>query len=118
MQRSLRELGWMQVKTIILHSFIYENTLKITFLFFPDTTTGIPFPTLPLLFTVISSVSALQRYLCHILSRVSEFPPQDDEPTVALVMGGRHPGHYFMDKDDFNDIVTRTEVCPVQIKVS
>ena len=32
-------------------------------------------------------------------------------------MGGRHPGHYFMDKDDFNDIVTRTEVCPVQIKV-
>jgi len=41
---------------------------------------------------------------------------QDDEPTVALIMGGRHPGHYFMDKDDFNDIVTRTEVCPVQIK--
>ena len=37
---------------------------------------------------------------------------------MALVMGGRHPGHYFMDKDDFNDIVTRTEVCPVQIKVS
>ena len=32
-------------------------------------------------------------------------------------MGGRHPGHYFMDKDDFNDIVTRTEVCPVKIKV-
>ena len=40
----------------------------------------------------------------------------DDEPTVSLIMGGRHPGHYFMDKDDFNDIVTRTEVCPVQIK--
>ena len=35
---------------------------------------------------------------------------QDDEPTVALVMGGRHPGHYFMDSDDFNDIVSRNKV--------
>ena len=35
---------------------------------------------------------------------------KDDEPTVALVMGGRHPGHYFMDSDDFNDIVTRNQV--------
>ena len=25
-------------------------------------------------------------------------------------MGGRHPGHYFMDSDDFNDIVTRNQV--------
>ena len=26
---------------------------------------------------------------------------------VALVVGGRHPGHYFLDSDDFNDVVTR-----------
>ena len=32
---------------------------------------------------------------------------KDDEPEVALVMGGRHPGHYFMDSDDYNDVVTR-----------
>ena len=38
---------------------------------------------------------------------------QDDEPTVALVMGGRHPGHYFMDSDDFNDIVSRNKVEPL-----
>ena len=25
-------------------------------------------------------------------------------------MGGRHPGHYFMDSDDFNDIVSRNKV--------
>ena len=47
-------------------------------------------------------------------------------------MGGRHPGHYFMDSDDFNDIVTRNQVrvnsglsesyalivkvCPVSVK--
>ena len=31
----------------------------------------------------------------------------DDEPMVALVVGGRHPGHYFLDSDDFNDVVTR-----------
>ena len=29
---------------------------------------------------------------------------------MALVMGGRHPGHYFMDSDDFNDIVSRNKV--------
>ena len=48
---------------------------------------------------------------------------------VALVVGGRHPGHYFLDSDDFNDVVTRliscvsfchipfcrTDVCPVKI---
>ena len=33
---------------------------------------------------------------------------QDDEPEVALVVGGRHPGHYFIDSDDFNDVVTRS----------
>ena len=60
------------------------------------------------------SYSAAPLY-CYLFRQCA---PQDDEPTVALVMGGRHPGHYFMDKDDFNDIVTRTEVCPVQIKVS
>ena len=27
---------------------------------------------------------------------------------VALVVGGRHPGHYFLDSDDFNDVVTRS----------
>ena len=31
----------------------------------------------------------------------------DNEPMVALVVGGRHPGHYFLDSDDFNDVVTR-----------
>ena len=25
-------------------------------------------------------------------------------------MGGRHPGHYFMDSDDFNDVVSRNKV--------
>jgi hypothetical protein len=32
----------------------------------------------------------------------------DDEPEVSLVVGGRHPGHYFIDSDNFNDIVTRS----------
>ena len=31
----------------------------------------------------------------------------DDEPMVSLVVGGRHPGHYFLDSEDFNDVVTR-----------
>ena len=31
-------------------------------------------------------------------------------------MGGRHPGHYFMDSDDFNDVVSRNKVCPVAVK--
>ena len=31
----------------------------------------------------------------------------DDEPLVALVVGGRHPGHYFLDSGDFTDVVTR-----------
>ena len=35
---------------------------------------------------------------------------KDDEPEVALVVGGRHPGHYFIDSDDFNDIVTRFNI--------
>lgn len=43
-------------------------------------------------------------------SSIVTYDLQDDEPTVALVMGGRHPGHYFMDSDDFNDIVTRNQV--------
>ena len=30
---------------------------------------------------------------------------------VALVVGGRHPGHYFLDSDDFNDVVTRLDTC-------
>ena len=34
----------------------------------------------------------------------------DDEPMVALVVGGRHPGHYFLDSDDFNDVVTRWDL--------
>ena len=33
---------------------------------------------------------------------------RDDEPEVSLVVGGRHPGHYFIDTDDFNDVVTRS----------
>jgi hypothetical protein len=34
--------------------------------------------------------------------------PGDDEPEVALVVGGRHPGHYYLDSDDFNDVVRRS----------
>ena len=48
-------------------------------------------------------------------------------------MGGRHPGHYFMDSDDFNEVVTkylidiiknsyslniiRNDVCPIKINL-
>ena len=32
---------------------------------------------------------------------------------VALVVGGRHPGHYFLDSDDFNDVVTRLVACVI-----
>ena len=88
----------------------------------PDTIIGTQFPTLPPLSTAISSANVPPRYYFLLTLSIKDFYKfsisQDDEPTVALVMGGRHPGHYFMDKDDFNDIVTRTEVCPVQIKVS
>ena len=52
------------------------------------------------------SYSAAPLY-CYLFRQCAS---KDDEPCVALIMGGRHPGHYFMDKDDFNDIVTRTEV--------
>ena len=36
--------------------------------------------------------------------------PGDDEPEVALIVGGRHPGHYFLDSDDFNDVVRRWQL--------
>ena len=31
----------------------------------------------------------------------------DSEPEVALIIGGRHPGHYFMTEDEHNDLVKR-----------
>ena len=61
------------------------------------------------------SYSAAPLY-CYLFRQCAS---KDDEPCVALIMGGRHPGHYFMDKDDFNDIVTRTEVsCVISRAVS
>ena len=38
----------------------------------------------------------------------------DDEPMVALVVGGRHPGHYFLDSDDFNDVITRLHLTAME----
>jgi len=32
---------------------------------------------------------------------------RDDEPQVALVLGGRHPGHYFLAKEEHNDVIMR-----------
>jgi len=57
------------------------------------------------------SYSAAPLY-CYLFQQCAA---KDDEPEVALVMGGRHPGHYFMDSDDFNDVVTRNDVCPIKI---
>eukprot|EP00096_Caligus_rogercresseyi_P005548 TRINITY_DN2131_c0_g1_i2.p1 TRINITY_DN2131_c0_g1~~TRINITY_DN2131_c0_g1_i2.p1 ORF type:complete len:555 (+),score=117.14 TRINITY_DN2131_c0_g1_i2:130-1794(+) len=35
----------------------------------------------------------------------------DTEPEVALILGGRHPGHHFISSKDANDVVSRNEVC-------
>jgi hypothetical protein len=32
---------------------------------------------------------------------------QDEEPEVSLILGGRHPGHYFLAKEEHNDVVMR-----------
>ena len=31
----------------------------------------------------------------------------DNEPEAALIIGGRHPGHYFMTEAEHNDLVMR-----------
>lgn len=31
----------------------------------------------------------------------------DKEPEAALVIGGRHPGHYFLTEDEHNDLIMR-----------
>ena len=41
---------------------------------------------------------------CYLYRQCAD---KDGEPEVALVMGGRHPGHYFMSSDESNDVVTR-----------
>ena len=32
---------------------------------------------------------------------------QDEEPQVSLILGGRHPGHYFLAEEEHNDVVMR-----------
>ena len=39
----------------------------------------------------------------------------DKEPEVALVIGGRHPGHHFMTEDEHNDLIMRSDVCMLGI---
>ena len=46
---------------------------------------------------------------------------KDDEPAAALVLGGRHPGHGFMDtmgpeQAEFTDLVARGAVCPLPVR--
>ena len=57
----------------------------------------------PIILTILYSHSLFQLKFLAILQCAAG----DDEPMVALVVGGRHPGHYFLDSDDFNDVVTR-----------
>ena len=60
---------------------------------------------------------AVSGFAFKIFSALPTFPSQcsnaDNEPMVALVVGGRHPGHYFLDSDDFNDVVTRLVACVI-----
>ena len=36
---------------------------------------------------------------------------------VALVMGGRHPGHYYLSSGEHNDFVMRRDVCMVSAEL-
>ncbi|TRY74923.1 hypothetical protein TCAL_07513 [Tigriopus californicus] len=40
--------------------------------------------------------------------------PKDKEPEVALIIGGRHPGHYFMTQKQHNDLIMRNDVCMLE----
>eukprot|EP00095_Tigriopus_kingsejongensis_P003413 maker-scaffold1126_size61158-snap-gene-0.10 protein:Tk03413 transcript:maker-scaffold1126_size61158-snap-gene-0.10-mRNA-1 annotation:"microneme protein " len=42
--------------------------------------------------------------------------PKDEEPKVALIIGGRHPGHYFMTQEQHNDLIMRNDVCMLETK--
>ena len=34
---------------------------------------------------------------------------------MALIIGGRHPGHYFMTHNEHNDLIMRKDVCHVSM---
>ena len=40
----------------------------------------------------------------------------DQEPEVALVLGGRHPGQYLIASDGDDEVVTAEDVCPLRIR--
>ena len=50
---------------------------------------------------------------CYLYRQCEE---EDQEPLVALVLGGRHPGQYYLASDQHAEVVTDQRVCALEMR--
>ena len=50
---------------------------------------------------------------CYLYSQCQE---EDQEPLLALVLGGRHPGHAYLASDQQAEVVTDQRVCSLEVR--